>query len=97
MGYRFNHRIAARKMFIWIDTKCFDDHLKLLRCFGFPREKVTMTDGYKYTVMRRYSQFDQLGARVTPHIRMALPPFPPRHGWRSATVGLRPEDLEERR
>jgi len=45
-----------------------------------------MNDGYKYGVLRRYSQFDRL-----------RPPFPPKNNIRSATVGLRPEDLEERR
>lgn len=56
-----------------------------------------MNDGYKYGVLRRYSQFDRLRERVAPVLRTVTPPFPPKNNIRSATVGLRPEDLEERR
>lgn len=56
-----------------------------------------MNDGYKYGVLRRYSQFDQLQERVAPVMRTVTPPFPPKKKIRSATVGLQPADLEERR
>lgn len=56
-----------------------------------------MNDGYKYGVLKRYSQFDQLRERVAPVVRSVTPPFPPKNNIRSATVGLQPADLEERR
>eukprot|EP00752_Nemacystus_decipiens_P006700 g6023.t1 len=59
--------------------------------------QVTMNDGYKYGVLRRYSQFDQLRERVAPVVRTVCPPFPPKNKIRSATVGLQQADLEERR
>ncbi|CAB1100167.1 unnamed protein product [Ectocarpus sp. CCAP 1310/34] len=59
--------------------------------------QVTMNDGYKYGVLRRYSQFDQLRERVSRVIRTTTPPFPPKCSIRSSTVGLGPADLEERR
>lgn len=59
--------------------------------------QVTMNDGCKYGVLRRYSQFDQLRERVAPVLRTVTPPFPPKNSIRSATVGLRPGELEERR
>ncbi|CBN77899.1 similar to intersectin 2 [Ectocarpus siliculosus] len=59
--------------------------------------QITMNDGYKYGVLRRYSQFDQLRERVSRVIRTTTPPFPPKSSIRSSTVGLGPADLEERR
>lgn len=56
-----------------------------------------MNDGYKYVVARRYSQFDQLRARVAPDLRAVTPPFPPKRGVRSAMMGLGQEGIEERR
>lgn len=56
-----------------------------------------MNDSYKYGILRRYSQFDQLRERVAPLLRAVTPPFPPKHGVRSATWGLGPAELEERR
>lgn len=62
-----------------------------------PSGKVTMHDGYKYTVMKRYSQFEHLRESVARLLRAFTPPFPPKHGMRSATVGLGHAELEERR
>lgn len=59
--------------------------------------QITMNDGYKYGVLRRYSQFDQLRERVARVIRTTTPPFPPKSSIRSSTVGLGPAALEERR
>lgn len=56
-----------------------------------------MNDGYKYSVFKRYSQFDQLRESVARILRAITPPFPPKHGVRSATVGLGQAELEERR
>lgn len=59
--------------------------------------KITMNDGYKYSVTKRYSQFEQLRESVARLLRAVTPPFPPKHGMRSATVGLGQPELEERR
>lgn len=67
----------------------------LLFCVCF--RQVTMNDGYSYTVRRRYSQFDQLRERVARFLRHVTPPFPPKHGVRSATMGLPANIIEERR
>ncbi|CAN0023662.1 unnamed protein product [Hapterophycus canaliculatus] len=56
-----------------------------------------MNDGYKYGVLRRYSQFDQLRERVARVVRTVTPPFPPKHSMRSAFVGFGPAELENRR
>lgn len=56
-----------------------------------------MNDGYKYVIARRYSQFDDLRVRVAPLLHVVTKPFPAKHGVRSAIVGLRPDELEERR
>lgn len=59
--------------------------------------QITMNDGYKYSVTKRYSQFEQLRESVARLLRAVTPPFPPKHGMRSATVGLGQPELEERR
>lgn len=66
-------------------------------CFFIDLDQVTMNDGYKYAVTRRYSQFDELRVRVLPVLRVVTPSFPPKHGVRSAVVGLGPDGIEERR
>lgn len=69
----------------------------ILPLFRTHAAKVTMNDGYKYGVLRRYSAFYQLREHIATVVRTVTPPFPPKSNFRSATLGLRPADLEVRR
>ena len=55
-----------------------------------------MNDDYKYVVLRRYSQFDQLRERVARTVRIVTPPFPPKFG-QASIVGLSPADIANRK
>ncbi|CAM9829316.1 unnamed protein product [Ascophyllum nodosum] len=59
--------------------------------------QVTMNDDYKYVVLRRYSQFDQLRERVAEMVRVVSSPFPPKLGFRASFGGLSPADIENRK
>lgn len=74
-----------------------NDFVPLLFVVNLHAAKVTMNDGYRYGVLRRYSAFYQLRERIATVVRTVTPPFPPKSNIRSATLGLRPADLEARR